>query len=68
MSTWTSDDLFFLEAAYTSGMTLPATARMLRKPEEEVRLKALDLGFVESPSTVPENTADATRGRVEQLP
>jgi hypothetical protein len=54
MSAWTKDDLFFLEAAYTSGMTLPDTARMLRRPEDDVRAKAAEQGFIESPSTVPE--------------
>jgi hypothetical protein len=62
MSNWTSDDLFFLEAAYTGRMTLPDTARMLRKPEDEVRLKAMEQGFAESPSTVPDKT-DSVRAR-----
>ena len=54
MSTgWSADDLFFLEAAYESGMTLPATAYMLAKPEDEVREKAKELGYVESPPTAP---------------
>jgi hypothetical protein len=51
MSIWTSDDLF-LEAAYTSGMTLPDTAKLLRKPEDEVRQKAVAEGFIESPAIV----------------
>ena len=73
MSTWTSDDLFFLEAAYMSGMTLPATAQMLRKPEEEVRLKAVEEGFIESPPTAPtEGTDEGTfsarfKKRVQEL-
>jgi hypothetical protein len=52
-SFWSADDLFFLEAAYESGMTLPATAYMLAKPESEVREKARELGYVESPPTAP---------------
>jgi hypothetical protein len=63
MSTWTSDDLFFLEAAYMSGMSLPDTARMLRKPEDEVRSKAAEEGFIDSPSTVP----DVEMQKLQQL-
>lgn len=69
MSTWTSDDLFFLEAAYTSGMKLQATAKMLRKPEDEVRLKALEHGFIESPPTAPTEGAfsERFRNRAQEL-
>jgi len=52
-SSWSADDLFFLGAAYESGMTLPATAYMLAKPETEVREKAKELGYIESPPTAP---------------
>ena len=55
MSIWTTDDLFFLEAGYLSGMTLSATAHMLRKPEDEVRQMAIKEGFIESPSTMPDS-------------
>jgi hypothetical protein len=53
---WSEDDLFFLEAAYTSGMTLEATAQMLRKDVPKVQAKAQELGFIESPPTAPGNT------------
>jgi hypothetical protein len=58
---WSSDDLFFLEAAFTSGMTLDATAEMLRKEAADVRAKARELGFIESPPTVPSETRPCTK-------
>jgi hypothetical protein len=78
MSIWTSDDLFFLEAAYTSGLSLSATAQMLRKPQDEVCKKALEEGFIVSPKleegfivspkTVPDaDSADAPKARATAL-
>ncbi len=63
-NSWSADDLFFLEVAYGSGMTLPATASMLAKPETEVRQKAKELGFIESPPTAPnQEEKGASSGR-----
>ena len=64
---WSDDDFFFLEAAFTSGMTLPATAHMLAKPEAEVREKATQLGYIESPPTAPnQEEKGAHSGRVRR--
>ena len=67
MSMWTNDDLFFLEAAYVSGMTLPDTARMLRRPQDEVRLKAAEQGLIERPSTVPDARTSEMRKHAPAL-
>jgi hypothetical protein len=52
-SSWSVDDLRVLDAAYEHGLPLSATAHLLDKPESDVRRKAIELGYIESPPTAP---------------
>ena len=64
-SSWSKDDLHLLDAAYVQRIPLSTTAYLLRKAESEVRQKAIELGYIESPPIAPKQQKEEgdTSGR-----